>query len=93
MGEISLSDALKDYLRHSPFRKQMTEVKIQSIWEKEMGSTIAKYTRSIKIFNRNLIISTDIAPLKQELSYSKEKIKDRINKAMGEKLIDKVIIR
>ncbi len=93
MGEISLSDALKDYLRHSPFRKQMTEVKIQSIWEKEMGGTIAKYTRSIKIFNRNLIISTDIAPLKQELSYSKEKIKDRINKAMGEKLIDKVIIR
>ena len=93
MGEISLSDALKDYLRHSPFRKQMTEVRIQGIWEKEMGSTIAKYTRSIKIFNRNLIISTDIAPLKQELSYSKEKIKDRINRAMGEKLIDKVIIR
>ena len=93
MGEISLGDALKEYLRKSPFRKQMNEVRIRTIWEKEMGSTIAKYTRSIRLFNGQLVIQTDIAPLKQELSYSKDKIKQRINKALGEQLIKKVIIK
>lgn len=93
MGEISLKDALNQYLKHSPFRKKMNDVRIQAIWEEQMGSTIARYTRSIRLFNRQLIISTDIAPLKQELSYSKDTIKNRINKALGEHLIDKVIIR
>lgn len=93
MGEMSLGDAMKEYLRRSPFRNHLNEVRIQTIWEKEMGTTMAKYTRSIRLFNRNLIISTDVAPLKQELSYSRDTIKDRMNKALGEKLIDKVIIR
>ncbi len=93
MGEMSLGDAMREYLRHSPFRNKMNEVRIQNIWEKEMGQTIAKYTRSIRLVNRQLIISTDVAPLKQELSYSKETIVQRMNEALGESLIDKVIIK
>lgn len=93
MGEMSLGDAMRQYLKHSPFRNQMNEVRIQALWEKEMGQTIARYTRSIRLINRQLIIYTDVAPLKQELSYSKETILQRMNEALGEKLIDKVIIR
>jgi len=93
MGEISLGDALKAYLRKSPFRNQMNEVRIQAIWEKEMGKTIAKYTHSIRLYNRKLIITTHVAPLKQELSYSRETIQQRMNEALGEKLIDQVVIK
>lgn len=93
MGEMTLGEALKEYLKRSPFRNKMNEVRIQTIWEKEMGGTISKYTRSIRLINRQLIISTDVAPLKQELSYSKETIIQRMNEALGEKLIDTVIIR
>ena len=93
MGEMSLGDALQAYLRNSPFRNKMNEVRIQAVWEKEMGPTIAKYTRSIRLLNRQLIIVTDVAPLKQELSYSKTMILQRMNEALGEKLIDAVIIR
>ncbi len=90
---MSLGDAMREYLRRSPFRNKMNEVRIQNLWEKEMGQTISKYTRSIRLVNRQLIISTDVAPLKQELAYSKETILQRMNAALGEKLIDKVIIK
>ncbi len=93
MGEMSLGDAMREYLKRSPFRNQMNEVRIQTIWEKEMGKTIARYTQSIKLQNRQLIISTNVAPLKQELAYSKDLILQRMNTALGEKLVDKVIIR
>lgn len=92
-GELSLGDALKAYMHKGPLRNQMNKVRIQEVWKKVMGKTIAKYTRSLKVKNRKLIIATDIAPLKQELSYSKELIIKRINEALGENLIDEVIIR
>ena len=58
-----------------------------------MGKTIAKYTDNIKIINKTLFITTNVAPLKQELSYQKEKIKLRVNEALGNNDIQEVIIQ
>lgn len=93
MSEISLGDALRDYLRNSPFRGKMNEYHVQALWEKIMGKTIANYTDSIKLIEDRLIIITHVAPLKQELTYSKEKIRDRMNEALGEKIITEVIVK
>lgn len=93
MGEISLGDALRDYLRNSPFRHKMNEYRIQALWEKEMGKTISRYTDSIYLRQGKLIITTSVAPLKQELSFSKETIRQRLNEALGEPVIESVIIR
>lgn len=93
MSEVSLGDALRDYLRNSPFRGKMNEYRIQDLWEKIMGKTIAHYTDSIKLIQDRLIIMTSAAPLKQELSYSKEKIKNLMNEALGERVIEEVIIK
>ncbi|MGH2643592.1 MAG: DUF721 domain-containing protein [Chitinophagaceae bacterium] len=93
MSEVSIGDALRDYLRNSPFRSKMNEYHIQDLWEKIMGKTIANYTDSIKLIQDRLIITTSVAPLKQELSYSKEKIIERMNEALGEKIIAEVIIK
>lgn len=93
MSEVSLGDALRDYLRNSPFRNKMNEYHIQGLWEEMMGKTIAHYTDSIRLVQNRLIITTSAAPLKQELSYSKEKIRDRMNEALGERVIEDVIIK
>ena len=58
-----------------------------------MGKTIAKYTDNIKIINKTLFITTNVAPLKQELSYQKEKIKLRINEALKSNDIQEVVIQ
>jgi predicted nucleic acid-binding Zn ribbon protein len=58
-----------------------------------MGSTIARYTDKIQIINQTLFITTQVAPLKQELLFQKEKIMQRVNEALGEKIIKEVVIR
>lgn len=68
-------------------------MQIEDVWENVMGKTIARYTDGIKVINRTLFITTAVAPLKQELLYQKEKIKLRVNEALGEKIIDDVIIQ
>lgn len=93
MSEMSLGDALRDYLRNSPFRGKMNEYRVQDLWGKIMGKAIAHYTDSVKLIQDRLIITTSVAPLKQELTYSKEKIRDRMNEALGEKIITEVIVK
>ncbi len=68
-------------------------LQIQEIWENLMGKTISKYTDKIHIINGTLFITTNVAPLKNELLYQKEKIKQRVNEALGSNDIKEVVIQ
>ena len=68
-------------------------MQIEEVWEELMGKTIARYTDSIQIVNQTLFITTSVAPLKNELLFQKEKIIQRVNEALGEKVIRDVVIR
>ena len=71
----------------------MQALQIEDVWEQIMGKTIARYTDKIKINGNTLYISSSVAPLKQELLYQKEKIIQRVNEALGERVIKEVVIQ
>lgn len=93
MSEISLQDAIKQFLQKSRLKSGIQAVRIEEVWEQLMGKTIAKYTDKIQIINHTLFITTSVAPLKNELLYQKENIIQKVNEAMGEKTISEVVIK
>ena len=93
MSEISLSDAIQQFLQKSKLKTGIQSIRIEEIWEELMGKTIAKYTDKIQIIRDTLFITTQVGPLKNELLYQKDKIRERVNEAMGEKLIKEVVIK
>ena len=93
MAEITIGDALKDFLKKSKLKGGIQALQIEAAWEKIMGKTIAKYTDKLEIINQTLFISSAVAPLKNELLYQKEKIIERVNEELGEKVIKEVVIR
>ena len=93
MGQYKIGDAIKQFLNQSRIKGGIQALQIEEVWEKLMGKTVSRYTENIKVINRTLFITTNVAPLKQELLYQKEKIKLRVNEALGEKLIDDVVIQ
>ena len=93
MGQYSIGDAIQQFLKSSRIKGDIQALQIEEVWEKIMGKTIAKYTNNIKIINKTLFITTNVAPLKQELSFQKEKIKLRINEALGTNDIHEVVIQ
>lgn len=93
MSEISIGDAIKLFLRKSKLKAGIQALQIEEVWEKLMGKTIAKYTERIQIINQTLFIETHVGPLKQELMYQKEQIIERVNEALGEKVIKEVVIK
>jgi hypothetical protein len=93
MAEISLQDAIQQFLQKSRLKSGIQALRIEEVWEELMGKTIAKYTDKIQIINHTLYITSSVAPLKNELLYQKEKIIERINDAMGEKVVKDVVIK
>lgn len=93
MGEYSLGDAMKQFLEGSRIKGGIQALQIEDVWEDIMGKTIARYTDKLQIIGDKLIITTSVGPLKNELIYQKEKIRQRVNEALQQKVIGEVIIQ
>jgi hypothetical protein len=93
MGEFSINQAIKEFLKKSRIRGDIQALQIEDVWEEIMGKTIARYTKQLQIIGDKLIITTEVAPLKHELVYQREKIKQRVNEALGQKIINEVIVK
>ena len=93
MGEFAMKEAMKRFLDQSKLKGDIQALQIGEVWETLMGKTISKYTESIKIIHRTLIITTNVAPLKQELLYQKENIIKRVNEVLGEGVVKEVVIK
>jgi hypothetical protein len=93
MGEFSLNQAIQEFLKQSRIKGGIQALQIEDAWETIMGKTIARYTDKLQIIGDKLIITTTVAPLRHELVYQKEKIKQRVNEALGQKVINEVIVQ
>ncbi len=93
MAEISLQDAIQQFLQKSRLKSGIQALRIEDVWEEVMGKTVAKYTDKIQIINHTLYISSTVAPLKNELLYQKDKIIERVNEALGEKVVKEVVVK
>lgn len=93
MGVFKLGDALKQFVQSSKLKNGIRAAQIEEVWSEIMGTTIAKYTDKIYIFDKKLFIETNVGPLKNELGFQKLQIIERVNEKMGENMINEVIIK
>jgi hypothetical protein len=93
MAELSIGEALQQFLNKSKLKSSMQAMQIEDVWEKIMGKTVAKYTDKLQIIGSTLFVTTTVAPLKNELLYQKEKIIEMVNKELGEITIKEVVVR
>lgn len=88
-----IKDILKQFVNDYKHKPKMNKAKIVGMWEEIMGKTIAGYTRELQVHQGKLYIYIDSSSLRQELSFSKEKIKQLVNEELKEEFIREVIIR
>ena len=93
MSQVSIQQAMQQFLEKSRLKQRVQALQIKDLWAELMGKTIANYTDDIRLVNHQLIISTHVPPLRQELVYQREKIRNRVNEALGENAVHEVIIK
>jgi len=92
-NQYTLKEALKAMIEQYRLKGQLNQKRVQTAWARLMGPSITGYTREVKMYRKKLYISVNSAPLRQELSYGKEKIRRMLNEELGEEYIEEVIIR
>jgi hypothetical protein len=79
-------------LKNYDITSKFNEAHLITLWDKLMGPSVTKHTTKIDVEKRILFVSLNNAALKQELNYSREKIRRMLNEAVGQEVLLEVRI-
>jgi hypothetical protein len=91
--EKPIKDTIKEILKSYQLEEKLMAVRIKDSWEKLMGKSIMGHTTEIYIKGKKLYLKFDSAALKEELSYSREKVVKMVNEELDDDVIDEIILR
>ncbi|ALJ06256.1 RNA-binding protein [Pseudalgibacter alginicilyticus] len=90
---ISISDALKEFVETNKLEKGLDKVNVADAWAKLMGNGVNNYTTAIKLERDTLYIQLSSSVLREELSYGKQKIIAMLNEELDKEIIKKLVLR
>jgi len=90
---LSISDALKEFVKTNKLEKGLNKVNVAEAWANLMGNGVNNYTTAVSLERDTLYIILSSSVLREELSYGKEKIISMLNEELGKKIIKKLILR
>lgn len=93
-NDQTLKEALYAFLNiNEKIKNKLFLAKINTFWQSKMGASITRYTTNVELKKHTLYFTITSAPLRHELSFSKEKIKEMMNEMLGENFVEEVVIR
>lgn len=92
-NQYQIKDLLKAMLKQYRLEDQYDEFGLLRNWPDIMGKMIANHTTKLSIRDKKLFIFLDSPVLRQELSYGKQVIVEKVNAFTGQELITDVVIR
>ena len=92
-NDFSLREAVQEFLNTYRLDEKLLEKTVLDSWASLMGRMIANHTTDVYIRNKKLYVKVDSAALRSELTYTREKIRDVLNKEAGAEVIKEVVIR
>lgn len=92
-NEQTLKEVILELIEAYRLGQKLDEAKLLTAWPAVAGRIIARHTTSLHISKKVLFIYLDSPALKQELSYSKEKLIKLLNKKAGREVIVDIVFR
>jgi predicted nucleic acid-binding Zn ribbon protein len=90
-SDRKLGDVIREMIETYRLEGKLNEVKVIHSWQKVVGRMIASHTKDLYIKNGRLFVKIDSPALKNELTYSRTEIADKLNQEAGGKVIEEVI--
>lgn len=91
--EQPLKILINQMLRAYGLGDRMDEMSLLKSWEKVVGKMIARHTSDLYYKSGKLFITLDSAPLRQELSYAKSKLMEKLNEEAGKTMVTEIILK
>ena len=88
----ALKDVLRDVIDQKHLKNGVVKIRVCDSWIEVMGLNIQKYTNKVDFSKQILYVSLRSAPLKMELNYNIDMIKNKLNSNLGAKFIKKIVL-
>lgn len=92
-NQKNLGDAIDAYMKALHIDDKYYETKIRESWEEFFGKTIAKHTSEVHLKKGTLFVHLSSAPLKQELSYNKDRMRAVVNENLNRTVVKEIVLR
>lgn len=89
---ISMSAALGEFVDKNKLKKGMDKVDVTQAWY-ALNPAFKTYTTSLRFDRETLFVNLSSSVFREELSYGKEKILERLNESLGREIIKKIVLR
>lgn len=91
--DYSLKELIEKLINSYRWSEKLDAVDVTATWEKVVGKVFAKHTTKLFMQNRILYVNLDSSVIRNELHMARSKIKDMINKELGKKIVDEIVLR
>ncbi|MEQ8908808.1 MAG: DUF721 domain-containing protein [Vicingaceae bacterium] len=88
-----LKDAINQMLRAYGLGPKLDEVSLLKSWDEVTGPMISKHTKDLYFREGTLYVELDSSTLRQELSYAKSKLVEKLNQAAGKRMVNEIVFK
>ncbi|WP_299769946.1 DUF721 domain-containing protein [uncultured Dokdonia sp.] len=89
---ISISDALGEFVSKNKLQKGIDKLDVENAWY-SLNPAFKTYTISVRLERDTLLVNLSSSVFREELSYGKEKIMERLNEELRRDVVKKLILR
>ena len=88
-----LSSIIDKVINKNNLRHKIDQLNIIDIWRDIIGKSIHKYVKEEKVKDYTLYIKLKSSVVRNEISYNKSRIIEKINKKIGKQAIKEIILK
>lgn len=89
-NDKKIDDVIKSWLEETDLSDGYYQTQLKTEWKEIVGPFIAERTRSVKYFNKLLIVELNSSSLKHELKFYPNKIRDAVNEYLKAEAVTEV---
>ncbi len=91
---IKLGDAIDKLFKQEKLDVKMSRFAVKNAWSEIAGDMVAKHTTQIYFDDKkNVFVQLDSSVLKNEISYQRQLLIEKINKFCGYELVNNLIVK
>lgn len=87
----TVKSAIHELLNTYKIKDKFTATQITASWGTLMGEPIARRTEKVYMKDKKLFVKLNSAPLKNELSLSKQKVKNLFQQEFGDNAVEDIV--
>ena len=92
-NEKSMKEAIDQLLKAYGLGPRLDEISLLKSWDEVCGPMIAKHTKDLYFKSGTLYVVLDSAPLRQELTYAKSKLIEKLNQSVGKNMVSSLVFK